>query len=747
MNLEKEKLEQVRTQLKKEFDGIDEIINQIINIMSSWNSNASRPIVVPIFGMTGTGKTSLITRMIELLGLEHKTYPITLGTSTKEDANTRPAAVLLKEIGFYEYYEYDNSKSIKDVPSDSIIIVDEVQKLRTKDEDGNEIATEFDDLFQILDNGQLKFIISNASEKAKLEKWIVILSKHIATKFPDAIVEDSCVNDPNIIDEFSSLRMIYDNRKTYLSDDEDLAQNPRNFRENNCFEGFKDFSKIADISFELINDNKISIAPIGCRERLRDILTELLTLDEISLKMKELMKRQTLKEYCDKLSDLMKFINSPHYIDFSGSIIFLIGNLDEAFQVSKNLDPDVDANLFHELTKGVNLNDIKCALSARFRPEQIARFGSNYVIYPSFSKETFKKIIKRNFEKNIDNYTKETGIKITYDSRILDLLYSEGVFPTQGTRPVLSTVNAFGIMYFEVNNIKKDHDIDEAYISIVSSNPNFKADKIQLSIKVKKKGDVVLEKEIFYNLNLGKLRNPANDEGRYLKAVHELGHAIMEGLETGKLPSSIITTSSSDSGGFCMRNIEEIQKKRVTNIEYIKSDIKIALGGWVAERKIFQESYCSLGSSSDISNIWNDISYAYYKQGYLSPVAFCRGDKPDGVPNGLDDPTIMTEIKNNFLSLKEEVEDKIEKYVPLIADMAQKLGDRGSFSEEEFRNELINLDSDRASLAKDFLEEVNRRLTEKTSPEKYLLRINEKKNTRKIGWLRRLIERFKDNLE
>lgn len=768
MNIPKKTLEAVRAQLKTEFDGIDDIIDKVINIMATWNDSNVRPIVVPVFGMTGVGKTSMITRMIELLNLNDRTYPITLGVSSKSDANTRPAAVLLKELGFYDY---ENSKSIKDVPSDSIIIADEVQKLRTKDEDGNEIETEFDELFQIMDDGKLKYILSNASEKARLDKWISILTKYLVKMYPDAIIENSLTKEKGIIEAFETLNMVYDARKDMANrwgtgsgsdddDDDDGDTKPLSLEKLKSIvyqDSDKAFSKAVDMSFELVADGTISVAPFRTREILRDTLIELLTMDEITDVLKSLMEKQTLKEYCKKLEDLMKFINSPHYIDFHKSIIFLIGNLDEAFKVSIDLDPDVDADMFYRLTKEVNINDIKSALRSRFRPEQIARFGNNYVIYPSFSKETFKKIIKRYFEKDIASYSNKSGISVTYDTKILDLIYSEGVFPTQGTRPVLSTVNAFGIIFNEIDSIRIDNEIDTVHVSIPTSTPNFKTDTIQIHLKAKKGSDVVLEKEITYNLYLGKLRNPQNDLSRYVKATHELGHAFMTGFETGKLPSSIITTSSADSGGFCLRNISDITKKEITNIDSMRSDVKISLGGWVSERLMFPESYCALGSGSDIESIWNEVIYAYFSDGYVAPVAFGRGEKPDGVPHGVDDPEIMDKIQREVRDLKVEVEDRLRVYKPLIAYLSILLANAGSFTEEELRD---NINGARKELGNEivdrFFKEVEDRNSKKLSPELYLdvlvkstgEKVEEKK---KPNWFERLgmrIEkRVMENLE
>ena len=81
------------------------------------------------------------------------------------------------------------------------------------------------------------------------------------------------------------------------------------------------------------------------------------------------------------------------------------------------------------------------ALGARFKPEQIARFGNMQVIYPSLNKTTYETIIKRKIVSIQENIKDQFGITLDIDQSIGDLIYNNGVFPTQGTRPVFSTIS------------------------------------------------------------------------------------------------------------------------------------------------------------------------------------------------------------------------------------------------------------------------------------------------------------------
>lgn len=758
MNISKSILERVNAQLKTEFVGIDEIIDKLTNIFASWNDNIVRPIVVPVFGMTGVGKTSVIQRMIELLKLNDRTTNVPVGVCTKGNVDTRPAKVLLQSLGFADW---ENFKSIEDVPEDSILIIDEIQQLRTKDEDGIEIESEFNELYKIIDSGFVDYIPTGASEKARYEKCLQVLTKYVLPKHPDAIIENALTTDPGVIQTLMSLKFVSDDREN-ISKNKDKEYKP--IKDLNSFyqDSDKSFERILDLTFELVPNKDeeedeegiltLSMTPFRIREDIRSALNELSTPDKVEQFLSSITKKQTLKEYCNTLSEIISFINSPHHISFQKSIIFLIGNLDEAFSVSKDLDPDVDADVFHKLTKDVNVNDVKAALLNRFRPEQLARFGNNYIIFPSFSKESFKEIIKRYWENDVNSFSKSSGIKVNYSSNILDLLYSEGVFPTQGIRPILSTVSAFGFVFGEINGMSEgvNWNVTNAEITVTADDPNFKCDTADITIVIKNdKGDERIKK-VTFPLYLGKLRNPKNDQNRYLKAVHELGHAVVTAIETGKLPSSIIITSSSSAGGFCMRNIKDINRRTLSNIADTFSDIKIALGGWISERTILPKELCSLGSSSDIDTIWDEISYAYFKNGYLAPISYGRGDKPDGVPFGLEDPEIMSKVQEDVAELKEDVEKIIRKYTKLISWISPKLAEMGSCTEKELEILINEFTENQKDLGNEFLSEMNKKAKEKDGMLKKYTDILKEKSSEvkeekenKPGFFRRLFSNLK----
>jgi len=106
-------LDNARKVLKQEFIGIDKIIDEIIDNVSSWfflPDLQEKPVVVNLWGLTGVGKTSLVNRLVELIEFEDSYYRFDLGEKEGsfsfrdsldelcENNDTSPVIIALDEI-------------------------------------------------------------------------------------------------------------------------------------------------------------------------------------------------------------------------------------------------------------------------------------------------------------------------------------------------------------------------------------------------------------------------------------------------------------------------------------------------------------------------------------------------------------------------------------------------------------------------------------------------------------------------
>lgn len=71
----KEQVNEIAMILKQEFIGIDKVIDEVCRLILPWYlfpDAQLRPTVINLWGLTGSGKTALIHRLVDLL--DHKSY-------------------------------------------------------------------------------------------------------------------------------------------------------------------------------------------------------------------------------------------------------------------------------------------------------------------------------------------------------------------------------------------------------------------------------------------------------------------------------------------------------------------------------------------------------------------------------------------------------------------------------------------------------------------------------------------------
>lgn len=297
--------------------------------------------------------------------------------------------------------------------------------------------------------------------------------------------------------------------------------------------------------------------------------------------VEEIMK-MSLGERMQIMEDSLKTGNINDGKSYEKLLIFISGNLDSAFRMADEIeDSDTDADVYHELSKRINIVHIKNALSNQFKPEQIARFGNNHIIYPCLDRKSYYIIIKKNCAEILRRIEDQHKIKITLSDSVYDVIYRNGVFPTQGVRPAISTVFSVlgsNLPYFIYHAILQD--VSEFYL-------DFKNKMLFTKIK-----DSDITKEIILDIDV--IRESRSVDEKMLFAVHELGHALVYAILFNTPPKQINVNSAGLSNGFV------INHNSIDNKTFIKNQIAILLSGIVAEEIVFGEDFKSSGASMDI---------------------------------------------------------------------------------------------------------------------------------------------------
>jgi hypothetical protein len=512
----KAKLEQVKEDLKKEFFGLDSIIDRVVNAITAWYIFPQiivRPVVINLWGMTGVGKTQLIRRLVHHLEMADKFVEIQLdGGSGGSVWNSTLSSVL--------------GDSVIEEGTPGILLLDEVQRFRTVADNGEEIRVErYMDVWPLLSDG--KFSSDSGS--------------------------------------FQDIEMMLLNRKDRI-------------RRRKLERDVSETSEDTLASEEPDEDTGMGIWAAQSFKRLLHLTEPISEImhwdDDRAIQVLQHVKRE----------------RKSWETDYSKLLIFIAGNLDSAFPGSHaTYDSDTDADYYHELTKKITINEIKYALGKRFKPEQIARFGNHHIIYPSLSKSTYQSIIRNVVQKYTVEMEAASGVALTLDERIYDKIYENSVFPTQGTRPVFSSIH----------KIMSTLMVDVAFWCLTNEKTHASIILDELGNNVRGVSGTDHTDWMPLDLELDRQKDSAPQWFKQYVAVHEAAHAVVYMVLFGQIPHEIRTNAQTMVGGFMTTDLDAEDKIR-TKAQF-QSDIAVCLGGYAGESIIFGAPNISQGSKNDIA--------------------------------------------------------------------------------------------------------------------------------------------------
>ena len=350
-----ERLLEVAGALKRDFVGIDGVIDELIDALRVWYlmpEALTRPIIINLWGMTGVGKTDLVRRLVKGLDFQDRFMEIEMNAKDRFGRNMLVTTLL------------DNNGLNDGNPK--ILLFDELQRFRSVDKKGEPVRENgFVDFWELLSDGRL-------SQRERSDLEITLAEMIIARRDRERGRKDGDSEDGSTVSLYDAQRL-----KQTLQMEEELP----------------DIVGMPDV--ELI-------------ERVQTAMRK-------------------------------KRIFEP--VDHSKTLILVSGNLDEAFTMAgMTSESDVDADIFHAFTEKVTLVDVKQALSERFLPEQVSRLGNIHLIYSSLRRRDFEELIRREITRIRETTARLFAVDVEVSPAIESLIYRNGVFPTQGTRPVFSSV-------------------------------------------------------------------------------------------------------------------------------------------------------------------------------------------------------------------------------------------------------------------------------------------------------------------
>lgn len=261
--------------------------------------------------------------------------------------------------------------------------------------------------------------------------------------------------------------------------------------------------------------------------------------------LEELLLKMNSEDTVCFFANVLKIASKPQIKNFTKTLIFIIENLDEAYVMSGNLSADIDADTFYEASLKITVPQIKRALASRFRNEQISRLGNIHIIYPALSKKTYQNIILRELDKVKKQTAEHLGLELFFDELVRQLIYKDGVFPTQDVRPLITTIN-----YIIKTNLP-------VYFSEILMN-DLRISQLKLSVWNKRlicdfisECGVALSKGVIIETPLEDIRISKKDDLQAITAVHESGHAIISAILLKVVPDHVFSVSTEfDASGF-----------------------------------------------------------------------------------------------------------------------------------------------------------------------------------------------------
>ena len=571
--------------LKSEFIGIDEVIDGIITNLRPWYlypELQDKPLVMTLVGLTGTGKTSVVQRLSELI-----------------EVKDNLAYFNFAEIGEMKSWEIEDTfeENIDNGVSNKIFVYDEFQYAATVDPDNGgekDNKTGLKPFWELMDSGILHRRVS--IYEIGCVKRLLDYAFRVNNRCRVVLENGQWKNGEECLSFFSPydrdrLEQVFNVYRIKSVESEDDSNEKRQLPtpQNEPRPVYNE--ELGVVSYDS-GDTDIFIKNAyiskiqGLYERINGPI-DIMDFREMLLKM-------DFYALIDFIQNIVKNSEKGYDMNFSKSVIFVLMNLDEAYEMSFNVNPDMLPDQFHKITKKLTIVDIKGALKKRFRNEQIGRLGNLFMIYPSFSEESFKKIIGLLLSKYAKTVKDKWGIDIEFDESIRDIIYKDSVFPTHGTRPIISSVHEIikTKLPLVVDNLGENNveNVDKLVYSYVGEN---------VKVVSYSEGKIVGETEIKQNLRIDNHRTIDDKEQQALIAVHESGHFVMYAKLHGKMPEKVCsTTVQKETGGFMLKDDDDFDK--IYSREDCLNDIKVSLGGYVAEKLAFGENRRTSGAESDL---------------------------------------------------------------------------------------------------------------------------------------------------
>lgn len=481
------KLYELKLLLKKEFVGLDVVIDRLIDSLTTWyiyRDSFTHPYPICIWGPTGTGKTKMVKMITDFLKFN----------SVNLDARS-----------------FLDSEVIYLRPKFDSVTIDEIQNIGSKNPNGShdrKTKNKSKEIWNFLSEGTSDYD-SDYLKKALQESAAEAVSTMLET-----------------ITSTNRLETLEKTHQYMVTKAEDLR-----------FKLLKEFSY-----FLVEKSNSFLSNPITKISEANLFFTSLRSFytfnedkpHEISIEDEHERKTSFSRTFYND-HKLHHFVLKP--IPKCNPVVFILGNLDSIY--NSFLDNNVKTDLIKDKILNFSNNDIIEELSKLFFPEEISRLGKNQILFPVLNRSEYETILSRKIDMTCSNF-KNDKLNISFTEDLKQFIYQELIDPRYGVRAIDSSYRSL-IESTIMSSVLKYSIGSKATDFILDLKPNsrtivIKADTNELQIQIP-------EMNHQDELNPPELQNQI--------ATHEAGHALAFFLLKKRPPEYIRTKlSSSEVGGF-----------------------------------------------------------------------------------------------------------------------------------------------------------------------------------------------------
>lgn len=372
-------LSDARETLQKSHLGLNDEIERVLEAVSTWNlfhGTQERPRVLGLWGMTGTGKSSMVRMVLQAMGLHERTFWMDAGECRRGQWLEQHLELLRTHLNGAPF----------------VVVIDEFHQARTvKAGAEQEEAPELRRMWELIDAGRAVLMPGY---------------RHL--------------------EDLMDIRDVL----SILLADGVVVRNGR------VVHGIDKAHKAMAIHMSRGDHDEDWVLPKSTWRMLRESNSGTCSLTALQRKMEVLDGAGIL----GLLEQAITEARIPHVFDARQALVIVLGNLDELYVMGREPMPALDPDVLLARHEDLGTSGVQRALLGLFRVEQVARLGTDHVVLPPMGRSTVHQLVEREVKQLVIRTGAHAGVEVRISNSLLERIQEQAAIPVLGARPVVEAV-------------------------------------------------------------------------------------------------------------------------------------------------------------------------------------------------------------------------------------------------------------------------------------------------------------------